>query len=49
MEVDYQLCVDLFVQMMKVALPMGTIWAVLERLVEMYYCAVSDRWCRKHE
>ena len=49
MNIDYQQAVDLFVDLMKVALPLGTVWAILERLVEMYYDAVSDRWVRKRE
>lgn len=49
MNIDYQAAIDLFVDIMKCALPIGTIWALLERLVEMYYDAVSDRWVRHRE
>lgn len=49
MNIDYQEAINLFVELMEVSLPIGVIWALLERLVEMFYCAVTDRWGRRHD
>lgn len=45
--INYQDVVDLFVDMMKVALPIGVIWGLLERLVIMFYDAALDRWKKR--
>lgn len=45
--INYQEVVDLFVSLMKYALPIGLIWGLLERLVIMFYDAVLDRWKRR--
>lgn len=42
--INYQDVVDTFVSLMAVAVPIGLIWGLLERLVIMFYDAVLDRW-----
>lgn len=47
MQINYQQAVDMYVQMLAVAMPLGLIWALLEKLVVMFYDAVCDRWDHK--
>lgn len=44
MTINYQDAIDLFVDFLRVAAPIGLIWAILERLLEMFYCAATDRF-----
>lgn len=45
--INYQEVVDLYVDMMKYAMVIGTIWGLLERLVIMFFDAVMDRWRKR--
>lgn len=45
--IDYQEIVDLYVSLLKVALPIGLIWGLLERLVIMFFDAALDRWRKR--
>ena len=45
--INYQDVVNLYVQMLTVAMPIGLIWALLEKLVIMFYNAACDRWHKK--
>lgn len=47
--IDYQEVVDTFVDLMKVGLPIGVIWGLLERLVIMFFDAAMDRWRRRSD
>ena len=45
--INYQDVVNLFVDLMKVGLPIGVIWGLLERLVIMFFDAAMDRWRKR--
>lgn len=45
--INYQDVVNIFVDLMKVALPIGVIWGLLERLVIMFFDAAMDRWRKR--
>lgn len=42
--INYQDVINLYAQMLTVAMPIGLIWALLEKLVIMFYDAATDRW-----
>lgn len=46
MNIDYQAVFDIFIDMLKSGLPIGTTLIICERIVQFFYCAVSDRWPR---
>ena len=42
--INYQDIINLYAQILTVSMTIGLIWALLEKLVIMFYDAVTDRW-----
>lgn len=45
--INYQDVINLYAELLALAMPIGLIWALLEKLVIMFYDAATDRWRSK--